>query len=347
MLRRLIARHRSWPLATPFRISRGVKHSAEVVVVEIRHGGIAGRGEAVPYARYGETVDSVLGQIGLAKGAIASGINRAQLDELLSPGAARNAIDCALWDLEANRTGSSVAALLGRTPPPALASAQTIGIDTPERMARAAAQVATLELIKLKVDACDPGTRIRAVRQAAPDARLIVDANESWTLDLLRELQPVLAEARVDLIEQPLPAAQDEALSGFVSATPICADESCHVAADLPRLRDRYQAVNIKLDKTGGLSEALRLLKAAREGGFRVMVGCMVCSSLGIAPAFHVARDAEFVDLDGPLWLRRDRDDGVRMRDGRLHPPAPGFWGGAGVAPSQPPDRRVHPGASA
>jgi L-Ala-D/L-Glu epimerase len=332
MLRELSASHRSWPLAAPFRISRGVKHSAEVVVVEIGEGDCRGRGESVPYARYGETIESVLDEVECVRQAIAGGASRAQLAELLPAGAARNAVDCALWDLEAQRAGSSVWSELRLAPPQVLTTALTVSLDTPERMGQAAARIASARLIKVKVDASAPAAQIGAVRCAAPTARLIVDPNESWNIDLLRDLQPALVALDVALVEQPLPAADDDALEGFASAVPICADESCHVAADLPRLQGRYQAINIKLDKTGGLTEALALRAAARASGFRIMVGCMICSSLGIAPAFLVARGAEFVDLDGPLWLKADHAGGVRARDGALQPVAPGFWGQAGGA---------------
>jgi len=321
--------HASHPLATPFRISRGVRTSAEVVVATIRSGAFSGRGESLPYARYGESVDSVIGDASTLAQAIANGLDRRQLRDLLAPGAARNALDCALWDLESQQQGASVAALLGQpdTLPP-LASAQTVGLDTPERMERAARALAHLDLVKLKVDASNPAAQIRAVRGALPGARLIVDPNESWTFDLLQSLQPVLAETRIDLVEQPLPAGADDALLGFTSVARLCADESCHVASDLSRLRGRYQVVNIKLDKTGGLTAALDLLDAARAQGFGIMVGCMISSSLAIAPAWHVARHAEFVDLDGPLWLGNDHPGGAVMRDGLLQPPAPALWGG-------------------
>ncbi len=321
--------HVSHPLATPFRISRGVRTSTEVVEATIRSGEFTGRGESLPYARYGESVESVLDEANTLSNAIANGLDRRQLGELLPPGAARNALDCALWDLESQRQSVSVAAMLGQsgTLPP-LVSAQTVGLDSPERMAAAARALAHLDLVKIKVDATDPATQIRAVRSALPKARLIVDPNESWNLELLQSLQPALAETRIDLIEQPLPADEDEALSGFDSVARLCADESCHVAADLPRLRGRYQVVNIKLDKTGGLTGALELLDAARAQGFGIMVGCMISSSLAIAPAWHVARHAEFVDLDGPLWLKHDHPGGAVMRDGLLQPPDATLWGG-------------------
>lgn len=330
MLHELIANHRSWPLASPFRISRGVKLSSEVVEVFLHQDGFTGRGEAVPYARYGETIESVLAQIKLVATAVQTGLARTQLAELLSPGAARNALDCALWDLQARRTDSSVAAMLEQTPVPTLTTALTISLDTADAMGRAAAVIADAALIKIKVSADDPASRIRAVRAAAPGARLIVDPNESWDMDLLRAMQAVLVETDVALVEQPLPAAADDGLIGFTPSRPICADESCHVAADLPQLRARYQAVNIKLDKTGGLTEALHVLVAARQAGFQVMVGCMVCSSLGIAPALHVARHADFVDLDGPWWLKQDHADGLRFEAGRILPAANGFWGHPG-----------------
>lgn len=321
--------HASHALATPFRISRGVRTSAEAVVATIRRGRTVGRGESMPYARYGETVASVTGQAALLSSAIANGLDRHGLRQLLSPGAARNALDCALWDLESKQQGASVQALLGHpdTLPP-LACAQTVSLDAPARMAAAARALAHLDLVKIKVDASDPAAQIRAVRSVLPTARLIVDPNESWSFELLQAMQPVLAEARIDLVEQPLPADADDALLGFDPATRLCADESCHTADDLPRLRGRYQVVNIKLDKTGGLTGALELLDAARAQGFGIMVGCMISSSLAIAPAWHVARHAEFIDLDGPLWLKDDHAGGVAMRDGLLQPPAPELWGG-------------------
>ncbi|MFL6585260.1 MAG: N-acetyl-D-Glu racemase DgcA [Luteimonas sp.] len=328
MLSWLSAHHRSWPLATPFRISRGLRTTAEVVEVHVRNGGFVGRGEATPYARYGETVESVLAQIETLARATPSVLDRAQLQAALPPGAARNAVDSALWDLESQRRGVPVSSLLGQTAPPCLPSAQTIGLDTAERMADAARGYAHLDLLKIKVGADDPGSLIRAVRHAAPDARLIADPNESWTFELLQAMQPLLAETRVEMIEQPLPAADDDRLLGFESVALLCADESCHVAADLPRLRGRYQVVNIKLDKTGGLTGALTLLEAARAQDFEIMVGCMACSSLAIAPALHVARHARFIDLDGPLWLRADHPGGVHLVGGLLQPTTPALWGG-------------------
>jgi L-alanine-DL-glutamate epimerase-like enolase superfamily enzyme len=327
MLRELTTTHESWPLATPFRISRGVKVVAEVVVVEIRQGTAIGRGEAVPYPRYSETVDSVLEQVRGAEPLIRAGISREALQEEMPAGAARNALDCALWDLSASLTGQSVTMQLGQTPLPVLTSALTIGIDTPEAMYAMAVRMSAAPVIKVKVDSHNPEAQLRAVRTGAPNARLIVDANEGWTFDILKAMQPVLADTNVELIEQPLPAKDDAVLEGFRPARPICADESCHVAADLPRLLGRYQAVNIKLDKTGGLTGALQLLQRARAEGMQILCGCMVCTSLGIAPAFHIARHSDFIDLDGPLWLKDDRPGGVRVENGKLLPPAGSLWG--------------------
>jgi L-alanine-DL-glutamate epimerase-like enolase superfamily enzyme len=328
MLRELNIQHRSYPLATPFRIARGIKYAADVVMVELSQSGKAGRGESVPYAHYGESVASVVDQLETVRADVAAGMGREELQARLPAGAARNALDAALWDLESKLSEIPVWTQLARPPRTGLISALTLGIDTPERMDAAAAQIADAGLIKIKVDADDPAKRIEAVRQAAPKAQLIVDPNESWTFELLRDLQPVLERSKVALLEQPPPANADDALLDFASRIPICADEACHVASDLPRLRHRYQAINIKLDKTGGLTEAWRLLRMARAQDFMIMVGCMVGSSLGIAPAFEIAREAEFVDLDGALWLKDDYPDGVTLQNGLLMPPQPGFWGG-------------------
>ena len=328
MLRELTVTSESWPLATPFRISRGVKTVAEVVVVEVREGDARGRGEGVPYPRYGETVESVLAQVRSVRKEMEQGVTRAALQELLPAGAARNAVDCALWDLSAGTTGRSVAHQLGAGPLRPLTTALTIGIDSPAAMRAAAVKLSAHPLIKVKVDNIDPEAQLRAVREGAPEDRLIIDPNESWTLELLESLQPVLVEMGVELVEQPLPAREDDLLEDFEPAVAICADESCHVAADLPRLMSRYQAVNIKLDKTGGLSGALELLHEARAAGLKIMCGCMISTSLSIAPAFHIARHAQFVDLDGPLWLTKDWPGGVHLEGGELLPPSDALWGG-------------------
>jgi L-alanine-DL-glutamate epimerase-like enolase superfamily enzyme len=327
MLRALNVRHCILPLRAPFRISRGVKHVADVVTVDLGHGDRVGRGESVPYARYGESIASVTDEIESLRNDLCNGMGRDELQSRLAPGAARNAVDAALWDLEARLNHVPVWTQLARPPHAPLPSALTVVIDTPQEMEKAASRIADAPLIKIKVGPDDPIARIEAVRRAAPSARLIVDPNESWTIDILRDAQPALERANVSLLEQPLPADADDALLDFSSRIPICADESCHTTSDLPALLNRYQAVNIKLDKTGGLTEAWRLLHAARASGFSVMVGCMVCSSLGIAPALEVARHADFIDLDGPLWLANDHPGGVTLQGGLLMPPSAGFWG--------------------
>ncbi|MDF2494185.1 N-acetyl-D-Glu racemase DgcA [Sphingomonas sp.] len=327
MRRTLDARHDGFPLSTPFRISRGVKTVADVVTVTIAQGEHVGRGEGVPYPRYGETVDGSLVAIAGMRALVEAGASREELAAAMPAGAARSAIDCALWDLEAKLAGTSVAALAGCGAPEPLASAITIGIDTPEAMAAVARRHTAVPLLKLKVNREEAEAQLAAVRAAAPAPRLIVDPNESWRVEDVARWQDMLLSYRVDLLEQPVPADDDAGLDGLGSQIPICADEALHTRADLPRLRGRYDYVNIKLDKTGGLTEALALADAALGMGFGLMVGCMVSSSLGIAPAMLVAERASFVDLDGPLWLANDREGGVRDEAGWMQPPAPGFWG--------------------
>lgn len=327
MPRTLHAQHDRFALSRPFRIARGVKTFADVIIVTIAEDEISGRGEGVPYPRYGESVETSLAAIEGVRAAVEAGAGRQELQSLLPPGAARNAVDCALWDLEAQRAGVEVASLIGAPAPQPLVSAITLGIDTPEAMAQLASRHSDAPLLKVKVDAEDPAARIRAVRAAAPRAALIVDPNESWDQRLLEDMQPVLLETEIDLIEQPVAADADSWLAGFVPAVPICADEAVHVAADLDRIALRYQAVNVKLDKTGGLTAALDLAHAAQARGLILMTGCMVSTSLSMAPAFHVAALSDFVDLDGPLWLREDRAGGVRDEGGMLMPPDRGFWG--------------------
>jgi L-alanine-DL-glutamate epimerase-like enolase superfamily enzyme len=327
MARTLRARHDRFALSRPFRISRGVRTAADVVTVEIAHGGVTGRGEGVPYPRYGESVEGALAQIAAVRDSIETGAGRAELLSLLEPGAARNAVDAALWDFEAKLLGRSVAELIGAPEPGPVPTALTVVIDTPGAMAREAAAIAQAPLIKVKVDASDPAAAIRAVRAAAPLAALIVDPNESWDETLVRALMPVLAECRVDVLEQPCPAEADGWLAGYRRPVPICADESVHTVAELDAVAARYDAVNVKLDKTGGLTAAIELAAAARARGLGLMSGCMVCSSLGIAPALHIARMADWADLDGPLWLAEDRSGGVQAANGVMHPPDKGFWG--------------------
>ena len=327
MSRTLQAEHDSFPLIRPFRIARGTKTAADVVTVTIADGGAIGRGEAVPYPRYGETIEGTLALIDYIRPLIEQGGGRAELQSTLPAGAARNAINCALWDLEAKLAGRDVASMIGGPALGPVASAMTVVIDTPETMARNAAELADLPLLKVKVDAEDPAARIRAVRAAAPKPDIIVDPNESWNRALVEAMQPVLVEARVALLEQPVPASADSWLEGFTPDVPICADESVHLAADLAAVARRYQVVNVKLDKSGGLSAALDLARQARARGLGLMTGCMVCSSLSIAPALHIAMISDFVDLDGPIWLREDRPGGIEMKGGYIQPPAPGFWG--------------------
>jgi L-alanine-DL-glutamate epimerase-like enolase superfamily enzyme len=328
MLPELAFRVERWPLATPFRISRGTKTEAVVVVVEARAGEHIGRGECVPYARYGETAESVLARLEALAAQFDGTLTREELQRLLPPGAARNALDCALWDLEARQSGRSVSELLGGSALDELTTALTVSLDEPHAMEAAARSLAGAPVIKIKVDANRPEAAIEAVARAAPHARLIVDPNESWSFGLLERLQPFLKGIGIALVEQPLPAAEDRVLEGFKPQVPLCADESVHVSADLGRVVTRYQFVNIKLDKTGGLTEALNLLNGARARGLGVMVGCMVCTSLGIAPALQVAAHADFADLDGPWWLAKDREGGLRIELGRIHPPSRALWGG-------------------
>ena len=317
------------PLHTPFRISRGVKTAAEVVTVAIAQDGVTGRGECVPYPRYGENAESTIATIEAARGAIERGAGRQELLQLMPAGAARNAVDCALWDLELRLAGSDFASALGLEKPlRPIVTAMTVSLDTPDRMAIAAAALADAPLVKVKVDRSDPAAQLGAVRAAAPKPKMIVDPYESWTIAEVRDLQGLMTDLRIDLLEQPLPADADGDLAGFRSAIPIAADEAVHVAADLDSLPDGYAVVNIKLDKTGGLTAALDLAQAARARGLDVMTGCMICSSLSIAPAWAIATTSSFVDLDGPLWLAEDRAGGVSAANGIMAPPRPGFWGG-------------------
>lgn len=314
----------TWPIAGAFTISRGAKREAVVVVARVSDGRFAGRGECVPYARYGETVEGVRDAILAMRGTLR---DRAGLARQMPAGAARNALDCALWDWEAKRNGQSAASLAGLGPLQPLTTAFTISLDVPEVMAARAAQAArTMPLLKLKLGGAGDEARLRAVRAACPDARLIADANEAWTEELLPLLMAVAAEVRVEVIEQPLPAGRDGALTGH-RPVPVCADESLHDRAGLDALAGRYDAVNIKLDKAGGLTEALALAAAARARGLRIMVGCMVSTSLAMAPATLLAQGADWVDLDGPLLLARDRTPGLRYEGARVDPPAPELWG--------------------
>ena len=327
MSRTLHSEHERFPLNAPFRIARGVKTAADVVTVTLSEGASVGRGEAVPYPRYGESVESALAAIESARSLIEEGGDRQALLQALPAGAARNALDCALWDLEARLAGRDVAEMIGGQPIAPIVTALTIGIDTPAAMAAAARAAGDVPLLKVKVDAEDPEARIRAVRAAAPGAALIVDPNESWDRALVEAIQDVLVATNVALLEQPVPAGDDEWLDGYSPAVPICADEAVHVAADLDVVARRYQAVNVKLDKSGGMTAALDVAREARAMDLGLMTGCMICSSLSIAPALHLAAMSDFADLDGPLWLQEDRPGGIRQEGGLIHPPAKGFWG--------------------
>ncbi len=329
MPRSLAVRIERFPIRTAFRIARGAKTEAHVVVAEVTQDGAAGRGECVPYARYGETVAATVAALEAIAPAVEAGLDREGLRTVLPPGAARNALDCALWDLEAKATGRPAWALAGLDRPPGpLVTCYTISLDAPDAMAAAAAAVrARHPLLKLKLGAEGDAERVRAVRAAAPDARLVADANEGWTLDQLKAYAPVCAEAGVELIEQPLPADADEALRGLSCPVPLGADESCHGIDSLGRLKGLYGVVNVKLDKTGGLTEALAMARAAEAAGFGIMVGCMVATSLAMAPAVLAAQRARFVDLDGPLLLARDREPGLRYDGALVHPPEPDLWG--------------------
>jgi L-alanine-DL-glutamate epimerase-like enolase superfamily enzyme len=299
-----------------------------VVVAELFDGACRGRGECVPYARYGETVDGVTAAIEAMAAPIARGLGREDLQQAMPPGAARNALDCAFWDLAAKQAGRPVHELLGLLPPQPLLTAYTISLGSPQAMAAAAkAAAADRPLLKIKLGRADDRERIMAVRRAAPHCRLIVDANEGWAAQDLAGHFAACAEAGVALVEQPLPAGGDQALAGLARSVPVCADESAHARASLPGLRDKYDAVNIKLDKTGGLTEAMAMAKEARALGFTLMVGCMVSTSLAIAPAILVGQGAAVVDLDGPLLLQRDRADGLRYDGSCVHPASTALWG--------------------
>jgi len=310
-------------LAQVFTISRGSRSEAQVLTVHLNDGGVSGRGECVPYARYGETLESVAAQIeGLPET-----FDRARLQDLLPAGAARNAVDCALWDLEAKRAGKRVWELAGLPEPKPEITAYTLSLDTPDAMREQAAKHAHRPLLKIKLGTPDDMERVEAVRAGAPKSRIIVDANEGWSAEVYAELAPHLVRLGVSLVEQPLPAGDDEALRGIERPLPVCADESCHDRDSLPGLKGKYDVVNIKLDKTGGLTEALALRDAAKADGYKVMVGCMVGSSLAMAPAVLVAQGALVTDLDGPLLLAEDRDEGLTFDEAGVHPPKAALWG--------------------
>jgi L-Ala-D/L-Glu epimerase len=317
-----------FPIAGRFTISRGAKTQADVVLVTLTTDGAIGWGECVPYARYGESIPSVCAQLANINAAVsAADLLTLDVRTLLPAGAARNALDCALLDWRAKKCGSSVAALLGLDAPSPVTTAYTISLGTADEMRAAATKAASRPLLKIKLGTAQDIDRLKAVRDGAPGATLIVDANEGWTIHDLERLLPTLVAENVALIEQPLPADADSALAGFASPVPICADESMHSAKDVAALADRYSAINIKLDKTGGLTEALAAVRAAQAAKLKIMIGCMVGSSLAMAPAVLLTPFADFVDLDGPLLLATDRSPGLRFEGSMLFPPEPALWG--------------------
>ncbi len=317
----------SWPIRGSFTISRGSKTAADVVVVELMEDGVTGRGECVPYARYCESVQGVIAQIETLIPALRDGLDRKALQSVLPAGAARNALDCAFWDLESKQHQQRIWQRLNKPEPDALLTAYTLSLDTPENMQAAAEANASRPLLKLKLAGAGDLARVAAVRVGAPNARISVDANEGWDESLYRELVPELQKLGVEMIEQPLPAGSDEILASLPRPIPICADESCHDTASLAKIVGRYDMINIKLDKTGGLTEALELRKQAEAAGLKIMVGCMLATSLAMAPAFVVAQGAQVVDLDGPLLLQKDRDAGFDYSDNQMHAPDAALWG--------------------
>ncbi|HLH11241.1 MAG TPA: N-acetyl-D-Glu racemase DgcA [Methylovirgula sp.] len=324
---RLTVAVETFPIAGGFVISRGAKTEAILVVATLESDGFRGRGECVPYARYGENAQSVLAEIEAVRQTIEAGIDNAALQELMPPGAARNALDCALWDLRAKQRAVPVHRLLGLPAPATVVTAFTISLGSPEAMAQAAKAASFYPLLKLKLGGDGDAERLAAVRQSVPKAELIGDANEAWSPQNLVANLEACARHDVRLIEQPLPAGQDAVLAEIAHSIPICADESCHKAADVADLRGLYDAVNVKLDKTGGLTEALATVAEAERLGFQIMIGSMVGTSLGVAPALLLAGKARYVDLDGPLLLAADRANGLRYDGARIYPPAPALWG--------------------
>lgn len=316
-----------YPIAGSFRISRGAKTEAIVVTCSIREAEKTGRGECVPYARYDETAEGVRDAIAAFETQIAGGIDRLELLDAMPPGAARNAIDCALWDLEAKIAGCPASRFVCKTDPEPLVTAYTISLDTPEKMAADARTASERPVLKIKLGGENDISRMQAVAEASPASRLIADANEGWTVQNLVQNLEAAKECGFELIEQPLSQAEDEALRNIDRKVPICADESAHVAADLDRLRGLYDAVNIKLDKAGGLTAAIAKHDKAKSLGLKTMIGCMVGTSLSMAPAVLLAQAADYVDLDGPLLLAEDREPGLHYEGSLVHPPEPGVWG--------------------
>lgn len=326
-MRKLEVTSESWPIAGSFTIARGSKTQAEVIVVTLSENGFTGRGEAVPYSRFHETVPQCIASLEASRSAIEGGIDRLALPSLGLPKAAQNSVDCALLDLEAKKSNTPAWQLMGLHEPSSAITAYTLSLDTPDAMAKAAANVAHFPLLKLKLGRDGDIERLNAIREAVPNARLIVDANEGWSPDILQTMLEACEKYRVELVEQPLPADNDEALRNMPRGTIICADESAHDIFGLKNLIGKYDAINIKLDKTGGLASALALAKAAHEINFKIMVGCMLATSLAMAPAFLLAQLADYVDLDGPLLLSKDREHGITFSNGIMQPPHPSLWG--------------------
>ncbi|MBB3947865.1 L-alanine-DL-glutamate epimerase-like enolase superfamily enzyme [Rhizobium skierniewicense] len=327
MRRYLEATAETFPIAGSFTISRGSRTEIRVVRCTLHDGDAKGVGECVPYARYGETIEGVIADIRAVADAVANGLDRHTLQHTMKPGAARNAVDCALWDLEAKLSGKGVAEAILRGPAHPIVTAYTISLGDADTMAAKAAENAHRPLLKIKTGTEDDEARLRVVRAAAPTTAIIIDANEGWREDNLEHHLAIAAELGIALIEQPLPAGMDHMLSRISRPVPICADESVHLTADLASLRDRYDAINIKLDKTGGLTEALIMKREAERLGYTIMVGCMLGTSLGMAPAVLLAQDTAFADLDGPLLLARDHLPGLVYDDSIVHPPEPQLWG--------------------
>jgi L-Ala-D/L-Glu epimerase len=324
---RVKIRHVRWPFVALFRISYEAQTFADAVQIHLDDGYLLGRGEGNCVSYHGETADSMLAQLRAVRNELRRGISRNDLQFLLPPGGARNAVDCALWDLEAKKAGVRAWELAGMGSVRPIMSDLTLSLDTPDAMAHLAAQAKEYSQLKLKLDGHGDIERVAAVRAARPDAKLLVDVNEAWTVRQLHELVPKLAELGVKLVEQPLPAGRDEALASFASPIPLCADESCQTRVSLPQLAGKYQYINIKLDKTGGLTEGLAMAQEARSLGFGLMVGCMAGSSLAMAPAFIIGQLCDFVDLDGPLLSGADMPHAIRYAGGAMSPPDSALWG--------------------
>lgn len=324
---RLVIAEERWPIAGSFTISRGSKTEAHVVTVTLQDEGHVGRGECVPYPRYDETVPQVMAALEAARARIEAGVTPADVAALMAPHAARNALDCALWDLAAKKAGQPAWQLAGLPEPRPGVTAYTLSLDTPEAMGEAAAKAAERPLLKLKLGRDGDAERLKQIRRNAPNSRLIVDANEGWTPDTLAAMLAACADVGVELVEQPLPAGNDEALRSVARAVTVCADESAHGIDTLDQLVGKYDAINIKLDKTGGLTPAIALARAARDRDLRIMVGCMLATSLAMAPAFLLSPVAEVIDLDGPLLLKQDRSPAIRFDGSLMQPPPKDLWG--------------------